>query len=255
MASEIVEGRHEAQRGRALKDREQATASAAKKQTMARTAAGLTGKGNALAMQGLNKNQRKQSGVASAGSAIKGEEVTVGVDDDEDEEEEGEEVEEEEENEEEEEEEEEKNSILLGGKDDSGARGLKLRKKLAAEGAALQADIEKRVKVDEEAKRRNDPLWQVLGMLKEDKGGGGGGGGGDPVYKLLERMEKKDQKEAEEKNERERLEKETREDEEVMKLSTYMQNNNLTPSRLPPRLKRKWDKLNADSDNADSDDE
>lgn len=234
MAFKIVEARHEAQIDRAMKDREEAARSALSKQTKARTAAGIRGKGDVKALQGLDHRGERRRSAAAFASAVKSE-ATAPDETENGEDEGGLEAEEDDDGD---------NSI--GGS--ISTRGSLKRKDLENQQARLSAEIAKRLKEDQDKKRKADPLLEVVDLLKQDIGTGAGGGGDAYMAQMLERWDKKEGREADERQKREQREKEKHELEQTLMIDKYMREHNLTPSQLPAKLKKKWEKLNQDSD-------
>ena len=223
MAFKIVENRQEARIDKVAEDRDAAAGSAAKKEKKARRTAGLNSKGDTMAAMGLD-HRRNRTCSASFGSAMKGESgVTEQV--------------------EEEEEEDDEVSLLSSttGSTAATARGAAKRAALEDEQARNQARLEE----EENKKRQKDPLWAVVGMMKEQEGAGAGGKDREEVLKtFVEIAQKKEERE-------ERVGKQQQEKadlETVMTIQKFMTDNKLTVDQLPPKMKRTWDKLNADSD-------
>ena len=253
MAWKIVCARHDKQKERFLADREKAVSSAAKKQSKARIATGLKGKGDALALRGLCHRSANKGGGNSLRSTFRNEVGGEGED------EEGNEYEEEERDEEEEEEEEEDgdgedededggSTVSSLGASSSSSRGKRKRKELEKDQAARAAALMKRQKEDEKKKKKADPLVEMVDLLKKGEERQARSGDDDAIVRFLERMDAKDKREEEERKRKEKREEEDHNMEQLMKLQKHMLENNLTVATLPPLMKRRWEKLNSAGD-------
>jgi len=224
-AHEIVQARHEAQIQQVYESRQEALASATRKQARARTSEGMKDKSDALALKGIDQRNSKKGG-KSVRSAIREEK--------DEEKEEGEEEEEEEE-----EEEDEDNSITSNSTSSTGSRGGSNKRK--AEQARLLGMIEKKKKEEEEKKKKDDPQWQMVNMFKKEKEGGEGDGEAARLVEVLLRKEMREEEKA-------RQNQEEIDMKFLLDTAKWMKENNVTEDGLPYFVKQKWDKLNKKGD-------
>lgn len=216
MAHQIVEARHDAQLKRAVRDLQAADATAQKLLNKARNKAHLDSQGARMAAQALDHKAVRRRG--GGGRLLMDNEDGEGEEGEEDGGEEG-----------------DGDSTITG----SSRGGERRRAALKEEQASMVAAIAQRREEEEEKKRAADPQWAIVKALEAL--GGRGDDGDSSVARLIETMEKRNERD--EKRARERA---TRDD--LLKLDAYMREQNISEEDLPPKLKRKWARLNAESD-------